>query len=111
MALFGDVYDPATGQLLHASTAGDTFANYFFALLFIVLFLLSSFCNPYVFFHYRSEKQNISAVLFQLLTINDFCTCLVGVPYNLYLLLGHNVKGVDTEVQTWQVEYTLFGLL
>ena len=103
MAIFGNIYDPTTRELLHAATPGDIFANYFFALVFFLFFLLSLFCNPYVFFHYRREKQNVSAVLFQILTVNDFCTCVVGLPYVLYLLLVQDLENLDYDVHSWQV--------
>jgi hypothetical protein len=95
MAIFGDAnMNP---------TQGGSFANYLFAFLFFILLFISSFCNPYVFLFYRREKQNISAILFQILTVNDFCTCLVGVPYNIYLLLRSDFDLVGVEVQPWQV--------
>ena len=113
MAIFGNVYDYVDGTrtLIHTGTTGDTFANYFFAIVFILLFILSTTCNPYIFLHHHREKQNISAILFQILSMNDFCTCLVSVPYILYLLLGYDldVERRDTEVKTWEVRTLNIG--
>ncbi|KAL5267551.1 hypothetical protein ACHWQZ_G004551 [Mnemiopsis leidyi] len=114
MAVFGNVYGykDGTASLLYTGTIGDTFANYFFAFIFILLFLLSTACNPVIFVHYRRQKQNISSILFQILSMNDFCTCLVSVPYILYLLLGYDLEEEkkETELQPWQIWYTVIRI-
>ena len=85
MAIFGDdIYQ--NGTLYHTATILDKTLDYVFLVLSIVLLVVSCVCNPIVFWFHRQIKQNTPAVLFQILTANDFLTCLFVVPTMIYYL-------------------------
>ena len=108
MAVFGPFYAP-NGALLSGNTL-DTVFNYFFALLMILMLVISCVCNPLVFWFHRRVKQTLSAILFQILTINDFLTCLLVAPSTLYFLV-FQVRLLNTfKSNVQQLVSTKFGL-
>ena len=86
MAIFGnDVL--WNGTVIYEATAADKVFDHIFLVLSIALLIVSCVCNPIVFWFHRRMKQNISAILFQILTANDFLTCLMVVPVLVYYLV------------------------
>ena len=85
MAIFGNI--TVNGTLVHVANTGDLIANIIFSTLLIILFAISCIANIIVFTSHRRQKQNVSAVLFELLSANDFLTCIVGIPPIIYLMI------------------------
>ena len=87
MAIFGvDIL--LNGTEVHDATILDIVLDHVFVVLSIILLIISCLCNPIVFWFHRKMKQNTPAVLFQILTANDFLTCLLMVPVMLYYLVS-----------------------
>ena len=61
-------------------------------ILFVVIsvssLVFSCVCNPVVFWFHRKMKQNTPAIMFQILTANDFLTCIMVVPVMVYYLVA-----------------------
>ena len=87
MAIFGDDI-LWNSTVVHNATTLDKVLDNVFAVLSIILLIISCVCNPIVFWFHRRMKQNTPAVLFQILTANDFLTCILVVPVMVYYLLA-----------------------
>ena len=87
MAIFGDDI-LWNGTVIHHATTLDIVLDHIFVVLSLVLLILSSVCNPIVFWFHRRMKQNTPAILFQILTANDFLTCILVVPVLIYYLIA-----------------------
>ena len=87
MAIFGDDI-LWNGTVVHHATTLDKVLDHVFVVLSIILLITSCVCNPIVFWFHRRIKQNTPAVLFQILTANDFLTCLLMVPAMVYNLVS-----------------------
>ena len=87
MAIFGDDI-LWNGTIVHHATTLDKVLDHMFVVLSIILLIISCVCNPIVFWFHRRMKQNTPAVLFQILTANDFLTCLLMVPAMVYNLVS-----------------------
>ncbi|KAL5257048.1 hypothetical protein ACHWQZ_G012091 [Mnemiopsis leidyi] len=107
MAIFGvDIL--LNGTEVHDATILDIVLDHVFVVLSIILLIISCVCNPIVFWFHRKMKQNTPAVLFQILTANDFLTCLLMVPVMLYYLVSGDLvdNGRPGEINTWQILYS-----
>ena len=87
MAIFGDDI-LWNGTVVHHATTLDKVLDHVFAVLSVILLIISCVCNPIVFWFHRRMKQNTPAVLFQILTANDFLTCILVVPVMVYYLIA-----------------------
>lgn len=85
----------------------DAYLNYVFGSILIILSLLSTICNPIIFYyHYR--LSSISALLFTILSVSDFLTniiCPFVVGYNL---LKSQVDGIVTPATILEQVYTIY---
>ena len=87
MAIFGDDI-LWNGTVIHHATTLDKLIDHIFVVLSLALLILSSVCNPIVFWFHRRMKQNTPAILFQILTANDFLACVMVVPVLIYYLIA-----------------------
>ena len=85
MAIFGDDI-LKNGTVYHQATTLDRVLDHVFLVLSIILLIVSCVCNPVVFWFHRKMKQTTPAIMFQILTANDFLTCLIMVPVMIYYL-------------------------
>ena len=104
--MFGDIYD-SSFVLVHKQSTADIVFNYIFLVICLVLLTLSTICNPVVFWFHRKMKQNTSAILFQILTTNDFLTCCVTLPFVMWGLLHESETGEEKSEEAWQILYTV----
>ena len=95
MAIFGDRYD-ANHTLIYRGNSVDSAMNYVFGIVCLGLFVISTIANPMVFCYHRRIKQTLSAMLFQILTFNDFLTCLLAGPSLAYFFFSEvRITGVN----------------
>ena len=87
MAIFGDDI-LWNGTTFYRARTADRVWDHVFVVLSIALLIISCICNPIVFWFHRRMKQNTPAVLFQILTANDFLTCILVVPVMVYYLIA-----------------------
>lgn len=101
MAIFGnDVL--LNGTVIHHATTLDKVLDHVFLVLSIALLIVSCVCNPLVFWYHWRKKQTTPAVMFQILTANDFLTCLVMVPVIVYYLTAAGVSFLNCELLTFR---------
>ena len=88
MAIFGEDILWINGTVIYEATSVDKVLDHVFVIWILVLFIVSSVCNPIVFWYHRRMKQNTPAILFQILTANDFLTCVLVAPVMVYYLVA-----------------------
>ena len=88
MAIFGEDILGINGTVIYEATSVDKVLDHVFVVWILVLFIVSSVCNPIVFWYHRRMKQNTPAILFQILTANDFLTCVLVAPVMVYYLVA-----------------------
>ena len=72
------------GTVIRQASTLDKAVDYFILLTSLTLLIVSCVGNPTVFWFNRKMKQSTPAILFQILTANDFLTCVVVVPVMVY---------------------------
>lgn len=108
MAIFGeDIL--WNGTEIYKATSVDKVLDRVFVVLILALLIVSSVCNPIVFWYHRRMKQNTPAVLFQILTANDFLTCVLVAPIMVYYLVAEKPYDLakPEEPHSWQIYYSM----
>ena len=91
-----------TTKSLDGPLFGHAAVDITFGCLLLVFFIVSCICNPIVFWCNRTMKQTIPAILYQILSISDFLTCVLFVPLFLYTLLWTTDPWAYKPYKPWQ---------